>query len=231
MNKKLFFCLLTLVLSFFACDKNGKTDSPPGNTPTSAEFNYAPCWSVVGSAGTIDGNAEGYILGTPIGIFFPPTEDPLSFNLLNLSHDGVASIRGENTNASIRYNVSYIPERRPYGKILQVRYLVNDKQKQRLIVILKKYRMQGPPNPEAAEVVKIFDSNNFPASPTFQTQYVDIQTNNEFGIFDFANNAFFLEAMFIRTSSGGGPGTPQIPVQSHQAPALGMISICDPPVK
>lgn len=231
MNKKLFFCLLALIPSFFACNKKGGTDSPPTNTPINNEVNYVPCWSVVGSAGTIDGNAERYILGTPIGTFFPPTEDPLSFNLLNLSHDGVASIRGENTNASIRYNVSYIPERRPYGKILQVRYLVNDKQNQRLIVILKKYRMQSPPNPEAAEVVKIFDSNNFPASPTFQTQYVDIQTNNDVGIFDFANNAFFLEAFFIKSRSGGGSDNPTIPNQSHQAPALGMISICDTPVK
>lgn len=229
--KKVFFFIAAVAffLSEGCVKKENQQGQPPAGQNPRIEYDYDACWSVVGSAGTIDGPADTYVLGIPIGFFIPPEEDPLSFNLLNLSFDGVASIRAniEKTNASIRFNIGSLPEVSTQAKVLRVRYLVTDKRKQRLLVILKKYSLSQPPASETAEVVKIFDSNAFAASPDFQTHSVNLPRDPALGTFDFANYAYFIEAVFIR-SGFEQPNLPQVPNnQKHAAPALGIVSICD----
>lgn len=215
--KKMFFLLaIAGCLLFGACNQSG--------------IDYNPCWSVVAS--TAEPSPEVMLTGRPLSIFITPDFFPLPFNVLNLSFDGVVSVKSnlKDVNTSIRYNIGCLMEQKPYGKILKVRYLVKDKSDQRVLVILKKYGLNLPDAPEKAEVVKIFDSHDFPASENIQTQSVSISAPaNGSRIFDFRNFAYYIEVLFIKTKAGPIPGPIPLP-PVHEAPAVGSVSICDPDI-
>ncbi|NIV10797.1 MAG: hypothetical protein GWN62_05770, partial [Aliifodinibius sp.] len=94
-----------------------------------------------------------------------------------LPFDAVAYVNhgAPNGHYSIRYNIGQFVEHIPNKDdqiTMRLRYLVRDKTKERVIVLLKRYEIEpdNPDNQEKANSIILFDSYNHDASPSFQTQ-------------------------------------------------------------
>jgi hypothetical protein len=132
---------------------------------------------------------------------------------------------------SIRYHVPrrprFIPTEDVEGDIdlrrelendLEVRYLIDKADYARVVVMLKKYSLEAPPAGEVAQIVAVFDSNDHPESPQFQSQKV--RFNDEL---DDPGFAYFIEALLIRNPKLPLPDAPGGPLRG---PALAAIRIC-----
>jgi hypothetical protein len=186
------------------------------------------CWSAAASTGTVDETARNFVV---IGRF-PRTDiisggTPPSFSDSRIYGFGDAII-SLTPNApkgaySVRYNVTPVPDPIPGKQFLQVRYLVEDHDAARVVVLLKKYNLSDPPADELAEIVSVFDSRDHPLSPEFQ---LGTATKDVEGGFNFVRNAYFMEALLIKDQDPPvfplpvfGPGT-------HTSPALAAVRIC-----
>jgi hypothetical protein len=127
-----------------------------------------------------------------------------AFNIYKLSHK--PEIVGKIT---ARCNVENLPIANGNGTAFLVTYLDPDGPGTAYRVLV---RLQQITNSGSAFTVATVDSNNFPASASFQTRSAIISHD-----FDFFNNAYYAEVIVFRTNTA-------------QAPAAAIVRISTPTI-
>ena len=185
------------------------------------------CWSAAASTGTVDERAQNFIrLGRLPGIASfgggnaPDFADPRFFG----AGDSIISLVPNVPKGaySVRYGVIPVGDpTRGDTTFLEVRYLVDNHDAGRLVVLLKKYNLASPPSGEVAEIIAVFDSQNHAPSPKFQLQSSSTRED-----FDFLENAYFVEALLINTKDPPLFPLPTLDDGKHPSPALAAVRVC-----
>lgn len=195
---------------------------------------FEPCWTTIGSAGTVDEDPNGVVnLGRTALPIFIPHDQAYPGNAVDQLEpfDGVVSIDPGAASAhhSIRYNIGQFIEPRAGTAdvllVLKVRYLVKDKSRERVLVMLKRYAIFTPVNNELGDVIKLFDSFDHGASPDFQTQevVVNISSHPVRGFFNHLDNAYYIDVLLIKYEQDQGPGQARGGVDP---PAVAAVQLC-----
>lgn len=149
---------------------------------TAAVSAQDPCWTTVGSAGTVDEADLGTVALSP----------------------NTAAVSGAATNATvdIRYNVVAVDGvfgGEENSKTLTVRFADNGAAAQ-VIVRLQQLNILTGVTTTLAEL----NSNAFPPSNVAQTQFTNFNCQRP-EVFDFENNIYYLNVPLIKTGSSGNP--------------------------
>jgi hypothetical protein len=185
------------------------------------------CWSVAASTGTADeASRDSMIFGRrPQAAVVVDTGNPVSPEQTFGPEDAIVSLlpSARKGSYSLRYHVPPRPMDPEDSSTLEVRYLVDDADLARVVVVLKKYHITNPSAGELAQIVAVFDSNDqFPvASPEFQTNRVDFDdelTDDNF--------AYFIEALLISNREPPPFPTVTAPGSPLRGPAIAGIRIC-----
>lgn len=187
------------------------------------------CWSAAGATGVVDQNSRDMI---KLGEFFPPdiilppgsqpdptrVEEHGSCAYLLSGKSGIYHIRYPvNQQFLFRINTEKTQINKWYIQ-MNVRYKVANKERERIVVNLNRYKINTPPKHEKIETILRWDSENFAASNDFQNK----STSKGAFTFDFRNYVYFLDAMLINKPNNGLPSRPFRGVGT----ALGMIQLC-----
>lgn len=220
--------ILFALIIIVSCNQNGQLPKDVSS------LNLEPCWNTAGSAGTIDEGIQDYIsMGHGAGVFLPHDKAITNEHNHWLPFDAVAYVNHDAPDGhySIRYNIGQLVEHIPNKDdqvTMRLRYLVRDKTKERVIVILKRYEIEpdNPNNQERANSIILFDSYNHDASPSFQTQSksVTLSFDEFFGAFNFQKYVYFVEALLIKYVQDNDPTVPRPGAPSP--PAIGAIQLC-----
>jgi len=180
--------------------------------PMTASADFPRPWTTVASAGTVDEADVGKVLFTndyvtlaPGSQLFPPPPLYVPVPPLLPILPPVST-----TKAVLRYNVTAVDglfaSGNGYG--LYVRYLDNGPAA-RVIVRLKEVNF-------ATGVINTrltFDSDKFAALPGFQTQH-EVACDAGW-VFNFEENAYFIEAELSRTNANGVPSLAIVKLDRH----------------
>lgn len=220
--------IILAVVTIYGCNQKGQPRQGESN------INFEPCWNTAGSAGTVDEGIQDFIvLGHAPGFFIPHDKAITTEHNSWLPFDAVAYVKPNATagSYSIRYNVGQFVEHIPNKDdqiTMRLRYLVRDKTKERIIVLLKQYEISpdNPDNQERANSIVLFDSYEHNASLNFQSQSKSVTRpfDEFFGQFNFQKYVYFVEALLIKYAQDNDPTVPRPGVPSP--PAIGAIQLC-----
>ena len=190
-------------------------------------------WTVAASTGIADEESRRFLVfgrlppepvlapigGVPSPLAFTSSED---FG----TEDSVVSLvnNAQKGSYGIRYHVPLEPITQLRDRqtlFMQVRYLVDDLELGRVVVLLKKYSFVSPPSSERAQILSVFDSKDQAPSNSFQLRGVSFE--DDLNDPDFA---YFIEALLINNKepSPFGSGI-SLPNSTHPSPAIAAIRL------
>ena len=188
-------------------------------------------WTVAASTGVADEQSRSFfVFGRlpPEPVLAPIGGVPTALAFTSSEHfgteDSVVSLvkNAQKGSYNLRYHVPLEPitELADFQK-LEVRYLVDDIELSRVVVLLKKFSLVSPASSERAQILAVLDSKDHNAMDTFQLQ----STNFDDGLND-PNFAYFIEALLINNREPPPFGSPiSLPSSKRPSPAIAAIRL------
>ena len=222
--KKLLILIPILILHF-SCEKKPSEKSTNEKVEIKKDikklnfFSGFPCWSIVGSVGTVDEKSIGKLnLGRipPSPVVAQPG-DPVQENLVyeDMSvHINRSAIPGKYT---VRYPIT--PFQFPEGSggdgiVFKATYKISNPTKDRITVYLKEWNKES----NSVTVIAKLECK----SPVPNEKYISIST--PLGGGNFWDKVWFVEAVLECDGVGGGP--PIFQIGKIIGPSLGSVEIC-----